>query len=168
MDFGIKLPKVEKLSKERIIEKIEMKEQLVEVQKHLSMGSVYFDSDQDCIRPDQVDALCKIAEEIKKHENGSIMIAGHTDARAPMWYNKKLAYKRAQSVYKELRHLLGDTLIDKVDVIYDNCEKEVKFNPKYDWWGKPNIPRTKKECTAFGLSKKDCHTLLQKRQGGAL
>ena len=85
-----------------------------------------------------------------------------------MWYNKKLAYKRAKSVHKELRHYLGDSLVKKVDVVYDNCENEVKFDPRYDWWGKKNIPRTKKECTEFGISKKECNTLLNAKKGGEL
>jgi hypothetical protein len=96
------------------------------------------------------------------------MIEGNTDARAPLWYNKKLAYKRALSVYKELKHILGDSLIEKVDVIYNNCQKEVKFNPLYDWWGKPNAPKTKKECAEFGILKKDCNRVLKQNKGGAL
>lgn len=85
-----------------------------------------------------------------------------------MWYNRKLAYKRAQSVYAELRHYLGDRLVKHVEVVYDNCGHEVAFDPRYDWWGKPNIPRTKKECTQFGLSKKECHSALKNKKGGAL
>ncbi len=168
IDFGVKLPKAKHFSKERTLTKITMKKRLVEVEKSVKIGSIFFDSDQFCIRPNQVQSLCNIAKKIKKFKNGSIMIEGNTDARAPMWYNKKLAYKRAASVYKELKHQLGDQLIKQVDVIYDNCEKEVKFNPRYDWWGKPNIPRTKKECTEFGISIKECHRLLNAKKGGAL
>ena len=168
IDFGVKLPKIERFSKERKITKVRLKKERISVEKDISLGSIYFDSDQDCIRPDQVKTLCKIAKKIKQYQNGSIMIEGNTDARAPMWYNKKLAYKRAQSVYKELRHQLGDKLIKNVDVIYDNCQKEVIFNPRYDWWGKPNVPHSKKECTQFGITQKECHRLLQQPKGGAL
>jgi protocatechuate 3,4-dioxygenase beta subunit len=168
INFGIKLPKVEKFSKEKKIIKIRIKKEIIEVEKEVKLGSIYFDSDQDCIRPDQVKTLCAIADKIKTYKHGAIKIEGNTDARAPVWYNKKLAYKRAQSVYRELRHQLGDKLIKEVDVIYDNCEREVTFDPRYDWWGKPNAPRSKKECTEFGISKKDCHTLLKKKQGGVL
>jgi len=168
IDFGVRLPKAERFSKERIIKKITMKKTLVEVQKNITIGSIFFDSDQDCIRPNQVKSLCKIADKIKEYGSGSLLIEGNTDARAPIWYNKKLAYKRAQSVYKELKQQLGDEMIGNVEVIYDNCDTEVRFDPRYDWWGKPNIPRTKKECTQFGLSKKRCNTLLNRSQGGAL
>ncbi len=168
IDFGVKLPKVERFSKERIIKKVTLKKELVEVVKEIKIGSIFFDSDQDCIRPNQVKSLCTIAKKIKMYGSGAIIIEGNTDARAPIWYNKKLAYKRAQSVYTELKHQLGDKMIQNVEVIYDNCEREVTFNPKYDWWGKPNIPRTKKECTKFGITKKDCNRLLSHKRGGAL
>ncbi len=168
IDFGVKLPKVERFSKERIITRVKMKKEQVEVEKSIKIGSIFFDSDQDCIRPNQVQSICNIANKLKKYQGGSIMIEANTDARAPIWYNKKLAYKRAQSVYKELRHQLGDAMMGKVEVIYDNCEKEVSFDPRYDWWGKANIPRTKKECTEFGISKKRCKTLLDANKGGAL
>ncbi len=168
IDFGVKLPKVQRLSKDKIITKEELKEKFIEVEKQISVGSIYFDSDQDCIRPDQIKVINNIVQKIKEYKHGSIIIDGNTDARAPIWYNKKLAYKRAKSVYNELKQQLGDELMDKVDIIYDNCETEVKFNPKYDWWGKPNIPRTKKECTQFGLNKEDCSTILNSKKGGAL
>jgi len=167
IDFGVKLPLIERLSTQKTITQTVMEKKLVEVQKHISMGSIYFDSDQDCIRPDQVKELYKIVDKIKEHKSGSIQITGNTDARAPIWYNKKLAYKRAKSVYDELKNQLGDSLIDKVDVIYNNCNSEVKFDPRYDWWGKPNAPKTKKECTKFG-NKKDCNTVLKNSKGGAL
>ncbi len=168
IDFGVKLPKVERFSKERKITRVKMQKQQVEVQKSIKIGSIFFDSDQNCIRPDQVKSLCAIANKLKEYQGGSLMIEANTDARAPIWYNKKLAYKRAQSVYKELRAQLGDAMMGKVEVIYDNCDKEVSFDPRYDWWGKPNIPRTKKECTEFGISKKRCNRLLAANRGGAL
>ena len=168
INFGVKLPKQEKLTTSRKITKIVMKKRLVKVNKSIKIGSIYFDSDQDCIRPDQVQKMRKIANKIKEYKSGSIIIEGNTDARAPIWYNKKLAYKRAKSVYDELKHILGDKLIDKVDVIYDSCGKEMKFDPRYDWWGKRNIPRTKKECTRFGISKKECNRVLKSKKGGAL
>jgi uncharacterized repeat protein (TIGR01451 family) len=167
INFGVKLPKYKRLTAEKTITKVTMKKEFIEVKKQISIGSIYFDSDQDCIRPDQVKELKKIVEKIKEHKNGSIMIEGNTDARAPIWYNKKLAYKRAESVYNELKNQLGDSLIDKVEVIYSNCDKEVKFDPRYDWWGKPNAPKTKKECTELG-NKKDCKTGLNSLKGGAL
>ena len=168
IDFGVYLPEVKAFSKEHNITKITIKKELVQVSKDIMIGSIYFDSDQNCIRPDQVKSLCKIADTIKQYQHGALRIEGNTDARAPMWYNKKLAYKRAQSVYKELRHRLGDSLMENVDVIYDNCSKEVKFDPRYDWWGKKNIPRSKKECTRFGISNKDCQRLLSTPKGGVL
>ncbi len=167
INFGVYLPKQKRFAKERKFEKITMKEREVEVTKTITLGSIYFDSDQDCIRPDQIKALCAIADKIKQYGHGAIMIEGNTDARAPLWYNKKLAYKRAKSVYRELQHYLGKS-IKIVDVIYDDCGKEVTFNPKYDWWGKPNIPRSKKECSEFGIAKKDCQRLLERKKGGNL
>ncbi len=168
IDFGVKLPKQERMTATRKVTKVTMKKSLVTVKKSIKIGLIYFDSDQDCIRPDQVKTMRKIADKIKEYGTGSIMIEGNTDARAPVWYNKKLAYKRAQSVYEELRHYLGEELIDKAEVIYDSCGKEMKFNPRYDWWGEKNIPRTKKECTRFGITKEECKSVLQKNKGGAL
>jgi len=166
IDFGVKVPQQKRLQRTRKIKKVVVEKKLVEVPKEIKIGSIYFDSDQDCIRPDQVEKLKEIAEKLKQYGHGAIKIEGNTDARAPMWYNKKLAYKRAQSVFIELRHLLGDALMEDVEVVYHNCQKEVKFNPLYDWWGKPNAPKTKKECTKFGILQKDCNRLLSKGQGG--
>ncbi len=167
IDFGVKLPEKKPFAKKRTISKVVMHKEKVWVSKLTKLGTIYFDSDQDCIRPDQVPVIENLVKKIKAYGSGSIRIEGNTDARAPMWYNKKLAYKRALSVYKELKYRLGDEMIDKVDVIYNSCDKEVKFNPLYDWWGKPNIPRTPKECTRFGIKQKDCHTLLNQHRGGA-
>ncbi len=167
IDFGVKLSQKTPFAKTKTISKVVIHKEKVWVSKLTKLGSVYFDSDQDCIRPDQVPVIEKLVEKIKEYDGGAIRIEGNTDARAPMWYNKKLAYKRAQSVYKELKHRLGDAMIDKVEVIYNNCSNEVKFNPLYDWWGKPNAPRTPKECTRFGIKMKDCHRLLQQHKGGA-
>jgi uncharacterized repeat protein (TIGR01451 family) len=167
IDFGVKLPKQKRISTKKLVKKRIKITRAVEIKKDIQIGSVFFDSDQDCIRPDQVETIDKIVQKIQEYGHGSIMIEGNTDARAPMWYNKKLAYKRAKSVYDELKHRLGDSLMDSVEVIYNNCKKEVKFDPKYDWWGKPNAPKTKKECTQFGISK-GCNKVLKNNKGGAL
>ena len=168
IDFGVQLPKQEAFSRE--VEQVKTKTVQVyqPVTKQVKLGSIYFDSDQSCIRPDQVKSLRKIARKLHELNGGKIVIEGNTDARAPVWYNKKLAYKRAQSVYRELKHCLGDEQIGKVEVTYFDCDKEVKFDPKYDWWGKPNIPRTKKKCTQFGLTKKECAKALKRKEGDAL
>ncbi len=167
IDFGIKLPKQERYARDVEETKIKTVKVYQPITRKTTLGSIYFDSDQDCIRPDQVKELRKIAQKLQKSKGGKILIEGNTDARAPVWYNKKLAYKRAQSVYRELKHCLGDKKIGSVDVTYLDCNKEVKFDPRYDWWGKPNIPRTKKECTKFGLTKKECAKTLKKEEGGA-
>jgi uncharacterized repeat protein (TIGR01451 family) len=166
INFGVKLPKAQRVKVKTAPMKKVVKR--VEVKKLVEIGSIYFDSDQDCIRPDQIKKIKEIARKIKEYGHGSIMIEGNTDARAPLWYNKKLAYKRAKSVYEELKHILGDSLIDRVDVIYNDCQKEVKFDPRYDWWGKPYVPRTKKECSKFGVVKKDCKRGSKGSKGGAL
>jgi uncharacterized repeat protein (TIGR01451 family) len=167
IDFGVKLPKQKRLSTKKPVVKRVKTTRVVEIKKDIQIGSIYFDSDQDCIRPDQVEKIQEIVQKIQEYGHGSIMIEGNTDARAPMWYNKKLAYKRAKSVYDELKHRLGNSLIDNVEVIYNNCKKEVRFDPKYDWWGKPNAPKTKKECTKFGENK-GCNKVLKDDKGGAL
>ncbi len=166
VNFSVKLPKVEKFSREKIVFENSLREENYVERENISIGSIYFDSDQNCIRPDQVKMIKKMAKKLKTYGGGNLIIEGNTDARAPAWYNKKLAYKRAQSVYVALKCYLNDTQMRKVSVIYDDANREVKFNPKYDWWGKPNIPRTKKECTKLGLSHKDCRDALN-REGGA-
>ena len=166
VNFSVKLPQVEKFSREKIVFENDIKEERYIQKESIPIGSIYFDSDQNCIRPDQAKTIKKMAEKLKAYGGGELIIEGNTDARAPAWYNKKLAYKRAQSVYVALKCHLNDTQMQKVSVIYDDVDKEVKFNPKYDWWGKPNIPRTKKECTKLGLSNKACRDAL-KREGGA-
>ncbi len=167
IDFGVRLPKTKKPMRTRSVKKVVVKNETVEVPTEIKIGSIYFDSDQDCIRPDQVEKLKEIAQKLKAYGHGAVVIEGNTDARAPMWYNKKLAYKRARSVFIELKHLLGEEKMKDVEVVYNNCNKEVKFNPLYDWWGKPNAPKTKKECTKFGILQKDCNRLIAQTKGGA-
>ncbi len=166
INFSVKLPEVENFSREEIVFQTDVKEERYIQQESISIGSIYFDSDQNCIRPDQVKTIKKMAKKLKAYGGGELIIEGNTDARAPAWYNKKLAYKRAQSVYVALKYHLNDDEMEKVSVIYDDANREVKFNPKYDWWGKPNIPRTKKECTKLGLSNRACRDALN-REGGA-
>ncbi len=165
INFSVKLPNVEKFSREEITYQPDVREERYLQDETISIGSIYFDSDQNCIRPDQVKTIKKMAEKLKTYGGGELMIEGNTDARAPAWYNKKLAYKRAQSVYVALKSYLNDNQMEKISVIYDDVDREVKFNPKYDWWGKPNIPRTKKECTKLGLSHKDCSDVLRRDRG---
>ena len=166
INFSVKLPNVEKFSREEIHVETDVREERYLQQENISIGSIYFDSDQNCIRPDQALTIKEMAEKLRTYGGGELIIEGNTDARAPVWYNKKLAYKRAQSVYVALKCHLDDDQMEKISVIYDDADREVKFNPKYDWWGKPNIPRTKKECTKLGLSHKNCKNSLEK-QGGA-
>ncbi len=153
IDFGVKLPK-----QTPFVAKVE-KTRNVDETVRIEIGSIFFDSDKACIRPDQVCELDKIAKTIRKYRGGKITITGNTDARAPKWYNTKLAKRRAQTVYKELRYRIGKDLMKRVKITYlDKCG-EVWFDPKYDWWGKPNPPRLPKECTVLG-------TKCEKRSGG--
>jgi len=167
VNFGISVPKSKTFSKNQEFVKVTMQDKMVQVYKKLKIGSIYFDSDQNCIRPDQVKELKEIASKLKHYDNGTITIEGNTDARAPIWYNKKLAYKRASSVYCELENILGKDKMKRIDVVYNNCDKEIKFNPRYDWWGKPNAPKTKKECTKLGR-RVDCGMKGAKVVGGGL
>ena len=154
VDFGIKLPKQEDFTGKK-----EITRKIVKI-VNIKIGSIFFDSDKACIRPDQVCEMDKIAQTIRKYRGGKITIVGNTDARAPKWYNTKLAKRRAETVYKELRHRLGKDLIRKVKITYQDKCGEVWFNPKYDWWGKPNPPRLPKKCTVLG-------TECEKTRGGA-
>ncbi len=148
VDFGVLLPKQTPYVGEQNIEVPHTKTVTIRI------GSILFDSDKACIRPDQVCRLDRIAKIIKKYKHGTIVITGHTDARAPKNYNTALARRRAETLYKELRHRIGAPLMRHVSIIYDASCKEIPFNPKYDWWGKPNPPRRPHECSAFGTP---CH-----------
>lgn len=63
----------------------------------LSSGNViYFDFDQDVIRPDGRDVLVTHASRLKK--GGSAVLEGHADERGTREYNMALAERRSKAV----------------------------------------------------------------------
>ncbi len=67
-----------------------------------------FDTDKAQIRPEGVEKLQEVVNEIKALPNGGqIRVFGHTDARASKEYNEELSAERAQSVQTWLQNTGG-------------------------------------------------------------
>ena len=58
---------------------------------------IYFDLNQDAIRPDAAIELTKVVDLMNKYPSMKIEIKSHTDSRAPDNYNLDLTNKRAES-----------------------------------------------------------------------
>jgi peptidoglycan-associated lipoprotein len=64
-----------------------------------TFSKIYFNTDQHTPKDkEQIDAIQKIAQYLKKHQNTYIFIEGHTDERAPEAYNLALGTKRSNCV----------------------------------------------------------------------
>ncbi|OAB81575.1 OmpA family protein [Cochleicola gelatinilyticus] len=63
----------------------------------LSLQPIYFDYDEDYIRPDAAVELAKILAAMRLYPDLVIHIESHTDSRGSARYNEKLSERRAQS-----------------------------------------------------------------------
>ncbi len=85
----------------------------------VQLGSVFFDTDKHGIRADQRGAVQDIITKLKKFQRGHILIEAHTDRRHSKEYNIALAERRARTVERELRGILGNEVMDQVVVEVD-------------------------------------------------
>jgi len=65
-------------------------------------GNVTFKTDSSDLRPQFFEVLNSVALVLKKFEDTTIEVAGHTDSTGPVAYNQKLSERRAQSVSRYL------------------------------------------------------------------
>ncbi len=102
-NFGVKLPEMKKINKEKIVE--------------IRVGSVFFKTNKWEIKEEQIESLNNIADLLKKHNGGTIIVEGNADSRASNEYNRVLALKRAKTVEEELTKLLGEKEVSKITII---------------------------------------------------
>ncbi|GLI55264.1 hypothetical protein PM10SUCC1_07780 [Propionigenium maris DSM 9537] len=102
-NFGVKMPEMKKINKEKIVE--------------IRVGSVFFKTNKWEIKEDQIESLNNIADLLKKHNGGTIIVEGNADSRASNEYNRVLALKRAKTVEEELTKLLGEKEVSKITII---------------------------------------------------
>ena len=60
--------------------------------------TVYFGFDSTIIKADQRGKLMKVQEYVKQHPGTMLFLAGHTDTRGTLEYNRGLGERRAQAV----------------------------------------------------------------------
>ena len=91
---------------ERIVERVVEKK--VEVPVTVSvlasnlLDNVYFEFDKDIITAGSAETLDKLAEMLKKDQEGHFLITGYTDARGSEPYNLGLSERRAQAIHTAL------------------------------------------------------------------
>lgn len=95
------------------VQDLQVKELGNQVQIELN-ADVLFEFDKSDILPKAEDTLKKAAAIIKQRAKGTVMIAGHTDAKGGEAYNLALSERRANSVRDWLRTKggLGSTQFD--------------------------------------------------------
>jgi len=83
--------------------------------------ALHFDTDDHVVRDrEDLVAVAKIANYMKKHPNAYLLVEGHTDERASAAYNMALGMRRANHV----RVLLIKQGVDKHRVFTVSCGKE--------------------------------------------
>ena len=87
----------EKLTANTDVSSLEKDEKLV-------LDNMYFDSNQDKIKPSSKAALTLLLDFMIKHEGIKIEISGHTDSRGNDEYNMDLSQRRAESIMDYLIH----------------------------------------------------------------
>jgi len=117
MRFGVKLPVQAAPAGSK---PVETRKALVEA----NLGSVFFDTDMSNIRADQRGVVRDIIKRIKQFKRARILIEANTDSRHNMDYNIALAERRARTVERELRAVLGDELMNNVSVEVDTRSKQ--------------------------------------------
>jgi len=80
------------------VESSKLKAEMQELQIH----SVYFDFDQNTVKPEFADAIKKQAEFLINHKDDAVTVEGNTDERGSSECNLALGSKRASAVKKNL------------------------------------------------------------------
>ena len=86
-----------------------------ELEAALKGVSVYFDFDNDRLKPESMDALQKVAVVLRKHHGVVLKIEGNCDERGTEEYNLMLGQRRAEAARKYLAALgVNDTQLDTI------------------------------------------------------
>lgn len=115
MNFGVLLPEQEDKYSTACEPQLATAYKTVEV----SLGSVFFDTDDASIREDQRGIVADIINALRDYGGGEITIAANTDSRKPYQYNIELAERRAKTIRNVIRRALGDELMSGVNVEVD-------------------------------------------------
>ena len=91
----------------------EMAKSLVDSGKAILYG-IYFDTDQDTIRPDSQPTIQEIAKLLSANPLLKLHVVGHTDNQGKPDYNLDLSRRRAASVVRELtaKHAIAADRLD--------------------------------------------------------
>ena len=77
--------------------------------------SVYFDFDNDRLKPESMEALQKVAVVLRKHHTVALKIEGNCDERGTEEYNLMLGQRRAEAARKYLAALgVNDGQLDTI------------------------------------------------------
>ena len=76
---------------------------------HIALYGIHFDFDSATLNPESDPALKEIAKALKADTALNIYVAGHTDNKGTLQYNKDLSTRRAQAVAKALISQYGIT-----------------------------------------------------------
>ena len=82
----------------------------------VSLGSVFFDTDEHNVRDDQRGIVLDIVNKLREYGGGQILVEAHTDSRGSKEYNIALAERRAQSIRIILSESLGPELMELISV----------------------------------------------------
>ncbi|MEA4910551.1 MAG: OmpA family protein [Candidatus Elulimicrobiales bacterium] len=74
--------------------------QAPEVGKTIVLDKIYYDFDQDYIRPDAKPELDKVVVYMQAYPNMTIELSSHTDSRGTHLYNEDLSQRRAESAVR--------------------------------------------------------------------
>jgi peptidoglycan-associated lipoprotein len=86
-----------------------------ELEAALKGVSVYFDFDNDRLKPESMDALQKVSVVLRKHHGAMLKIEGNCDERGTEEYNLMLGQRRAEAARKYLSALgVSDTQLDTI------------------------------------------------------
>lgn len=66
----------------------------------LQLNTIFFDLDNDEIRPDAIADLQKVIAVMQQNPNLKIEVRSHTDSRSSYWYNKRLSVKRMRATVR--------------------------------------------------------------------
>ena len=115
MNFGVLLPEPNDKYSGACEPQLAAAYKTVEV----SLGSVFFDTDDASIREDQRGVVADIIKALKDYGGGAITIGANTDSRASYQYNIDLAERRAKTIRDVISRALGDELMSEVKVEVD-------------------------------------------------
>ncbi|RZA33387.1 MAG: hypothetical protein EOP92_21160, partial [Lysobacteraceae bacterium] len=91
-------------------------ESLLNLDSHIVLGKLLFDTDSARIRPQYHMLLEEIARDINRKGEGTLEIGGHADQRGNAAYNLALSRRRAMAVYEAIAKLLTPEVRQRVRV----------------------------------------------------